>query len=133
MIYTRSNYTLILTWNPCEIFDILGVDEIHGLNAHECKLHVNNKDQSYIAGWCNYFPKESYKQGDEMFIYINLSRCTDDVNTTALVFHEVLHRAFEMDHKMDEEEFITWCENETKELVTIIKSIISLVAVDKLI
>jgi len=26
---------------------------------------------------------------------------------------------------MDEEDFITWCENETKELVTIIKSIIS--------
>ena len=57
-----------------------------------------------------------------MFIYINLSRCTDDINTTALVFHEVLHRAFEMyeNREWNEEEFITWCKSETKEIVEII-------------
>lgn len=125
MIYVRSNYTLILTWGPCEIFEILGVEEIHGLSLKECEIHVNNKQQAYIAGWCNYFPKKEYKQGDSMFIYINLSRCTDDVNTTALVFHEVLHRAFEMLEytPMEEEEFISWCEEETKEIVAIIKQL----------
>jgi hypothetical protein len=118
-VYERDEYTLLMSYNPCDVFDYFGVQEMHGLSKADCNEHVNNTEQAYIAGWCNYIPKDEYLQADPKFIFINLSRCTDDIHTMGLVMHECMHMSFFL-HK-DEEELISWAESEAYEITTIIK------------
>lgn len=127
-VIEMSLYTLILSYNPCDIFTVYGVSEMHGLNAHDCELHNNNEDQAYIAGWCNYAPKESneYFNGDRVFVFINLSRCTDDIHTMGVVMHEMMHCSGHVyaDNWTDkEEDMISFAESEAYKVVGIIKSI----------
>lgn len=117
-VYERDKYTLLMSYNPCDIFDYFGVNEMHGLNRKDCNEHVNNSEQAYIAGWCNYIPKDEYLEADPKFIFINLSRCTDDIHTMGLVMHECMHMSFFL--HTDEEELISWAESEAYEITTII-------------
>ena len=120
----RDNYTLLLSENPCQLFEYFNVDEMHGLSLAECKICNNTSDNSYIAGLSNFVPKESgeYYENDKRFVFINLLRCTDLLSTFALIMHELMHQSFAL-HKYDvnkEEEIITWCENESHEVYKII-------------
>jgi hypothetical protein len=98
---------------------------MHGLNAKDCAAHENTTKSAYIAGWSNFVPKESgeYTDDDPRFVFINLSRCTDDVNTFGLIMHELMHHSFFLhDYNMDrEEEIITWAEEESYEVFNLVK------------
>ena len=114
----REHYTLLLSYNPCEIFSFLNVSYLHGLYYADCILHENTTESAYIAGWCNYYPNS-----DKFFVFINLSRCTNDLNTTLLINHEMFHAAliiynWNLEH---EEQIVTWAEEETKQVFYIIK------------
>jgi len=114
----RSKYTLLLSKNTCEIFWHLGEAELHGLSYKECIIHKNTTQSAYIAGWCNYYPNS-----DKFFVFINLSRCTSDLETTLLINHEMIHAAlivYNWDLK-HEEQIVTWAEQETREIFNIIK------------
>lgn len=114
----REHYTLLLSYNPCEIFSFLKVSNLHGLYYADCILYENTTEDAYIAGWCNYYP-----DSDKFFVFINLSRCTSDFETTLLIFHEMLHAAmivynWNLEH---EEQIVTWAENETRQVFNLIK------------
>jgi hypothetical protein len=117
----RDKYILLLSYNPCEIFDYFNVDELHGLNKLDCENHINNTEQAYIAGLCNLVPNK-----DEMFVFINLSRCTDHLHTAGLIFHELMHLSFWVhDYNIElEEEIITYAENEGYEVVRLVYELI---------
>jgi len=108
-----DKYDLLLSFNPCEIFTHFGVTEMHGLSFEDCQLRSNTTESAYIAGFCNLDPN------GKIFVFINLSRCTDDIHTTGLVMHEMIHCSFDL--HTDEEELITWAEKETYKNVKIIK------------
>ena len=105
----RDKYDLLLSHNPCDIFTYYNVEKLHGLNLKDCKSYNNTTKDAYIAGWCNYIPNS-----DRHFIFINLSRCNNEIETYGLLMHELLHLSFDL-HKQ-EEDIITWAENESKEL-----------------
>jgi hypothetical protein len=113
----RDSYLLLISHNPCDIFDYFNVDEMHGLNKVDCERHINNTEQSYIAGWCNLIPGS-----DRYFIFINLSRCNTDVETFGHLMHELMHRSFDL-HE-DEETIITWAEMEAHRVYELIKYLI---------
>ena len=122
----RNGYILLLSYNPCDIFDYFNVDQMHGLSYLECEAHVNTKDSEYIAGWSNFIPKasEEYIANDDRFIFINLSRCTDPVKTTGLIMHEMMHHSLwrnSYNAETKEEEIITWAEEETYEVYKLVK------------
>lgn len=122
LIYDFEDYKLLLSHCPCEIFKHYGINEMHGLNYLDCTNHLNNTEQAYIAGWCNLEPKTN-----KPFVFINLSRCTDDIHTTGLVMHELSHMGF-IKYNYDiefEEEIITYAENETYKIVEIINKILN--------
>lgn len=124
----RSNYTLLLSKNPCEIFTHFAEEEMHGLSFRECVIHTNTNKDAYIAGLSNYIPKESgdYKHGDPFFVFLNLTRCTSPLETILNINHEMIHRAFEL-YNWDinkEEEIATWAEKETREVYKILKRIL---------
>jgi len=120
----RNNYTLLLGENPCEIFNYYSIKEMHGLNLYDCEKYQNTKDDSYIWGWANYVPKENniYNQGDQRYVFINMQRCGNDLETFGGVFHELMHHSFEMhNYNMDlEEEIITWAEKESHEVFSLV-------------
>lgn len=122
----RTGYVLLLSYNPCDIFNYYNVTEMHGLNFIDCDLHNNTKDSAYIAGWSNFVPKASgeYLANDDRFVFINLSRCTDPIRTTGLIMHEMMHHSLWL-HSYNvenrEEDIITWAELETYEVYDIIK------------
>jgi hypothetical protein len=95
---------------------------MHGLYLHECQERDNNSEEAYIAGWCNISPTNG-----KYFVFINLSRCTNDIKTTGLVMHEMMHLSsniFQGNWETKEEEMITFAEEETYKVVDIIKKVI---------
>ena len=122
----RENYILLLSYNPCEIFNYFNVDEMHGLSHIECKAYPNTNEDSYIAGWSNFVPKISgeYISNDDRFVFINLSRCNTEIETFGLIMHELMHHSFFLhDYNSEkEEEIITWSENESYEVFEIIET-----------
>jgi hypothetical protein len=120
----RNTYTLLLSQNPCDLFTYYNVKEMHGLSITKCQSYNNNFDSAYIAGLSNFVPKESgeYDENDQRFVFINLSRCGNDVETMGLIMHEMMHHSFFI-HNYDielEEEIITWAEEEAYEVYKII-------------
>lgn len=117
--YPRNGYELLLSYNPCEIFDYYKVDDMHGLNKISCEKYNNTTESAYFAGWCNYIPNTPY-----MFVFINLSRCTDEIRTFGLIMHELMHQAFDRfdEDLYMEEEMITWAENEAYEVYEIVNN-----------
>ena len=121
----RGAYILLLSYNPCNVFTYYNVDEMHGLSLVDCIEYENTTEDAYISGLSNFVPKESgeYNNDDPRFVFINLSRCTDDLNTFGLIMHEMMHTSFAI-HSYDinqEEEIITWAELESYEVFKIIK------------
>ena len=109
MIREFSQYTLILSDKPKDVFDYYGVVEMHGLNIH-----------SDVDGFCNVSPID-----DKPFVYINLSKCTDDIHTMGLVMHETMHLAsYLWNHNLidHEEAMITFAELEAYNIVQLIKN-----------
>lgn len=127
-VKNRDDYTLLLSTDPCEVFYYFGINEMHGLNVKACELHENTKQSAYIAGWCNFEPKKNneYDATDKRFVFINLSRCTDEVKTTGLIMHELCHQAlFRFNYDIEkEEEIITWAEKETYVIYELVKELI---------
>lgn len=130
----RENYTLLMSHNPCEIFSYYGESDLHGLNYYECAMHDNTNHSAYIAGFSNYVPKHDdsdkneYKHGDDFFVFINLSRCITELDTITLIFHEMMHRAFEL-YNWDvdkEEDMISWANDETIAVYGIVKQNINI-------
>jgi hypothetical protein len=112
-------YTLLLSYNPCDIFTHYNVTEMHGLNLADCEKHNNTTESAYIAGWCNIIPNS-----DEHYVFINLSRCNTDIETIGLIMHELMHMSFDI-HNYDiskEEEIITWAENESYKVFEIVNN-----------
>ena len=114
-IISRINYDLLLSYNPCDIFHYYNIDEMHGLNLYDCINYNNTNQSAYFAGWCNYIPNS-----DRHYIFINLSRCNTEIETFGLIMHELMHLSFDM--HTDEEELITWAENESYEVFELIKN-----------
>ena len=98
---------------------------MHGLSIAECQNYNNSSKSAYIAGLSNFVPKKSgkYNKNDKRFVFINLSRCGNDVETMGLIMHEMMHHSFFIhNYNVDkEEEIITWAENESYELFNLIK------------
>ena len=85
MYIKKDTYKLLLSPNPCYVFEHFGVKELHGLNLEDCKKHNNTRESSYIAGLANFTPDLKNR-----FIFINLSRCVNNVSTMGLVMHETI-------------------------------------------
>ena len=58
IVYKRKSYDLLISHDPNELFDYYEVEEMHGLNAKDCKAHINDETQAYIAGLSNFVPKK---------------------------------------------------------------------------
>ena len=114
IVIERKNYDLLLSNDPCEIFTHYNVAEMHGLNLIDCINYNNTNQSAYFAGWCNLIPNS-----EKYYVFINLSRCNTDIETFGLIMHELMHMSFEL--HTDEEELITWAENESYEVFKIIK------------
>jgi len=128
-----GGYVLLLSYNPSDIFLYYNVEEMHGLSLADCEKHVNNTEQAYIAGWTNYVPNKSgeYTPFDDKFVFINLSRCTDDVHTMGLIMHEMMHLSFLIngtDVDEDEEYIISWAEEESYKVFKLVKPLLGKVA-----
>jgi hypothetical protein len=125
IVYKRKSYDLLISHDPNELFDYYEVEELHGLKAKDCKAHINDETQAYIAGLSNFVPESNYKfYTDKRFIFINRMRCTDLIEATCLVFHECMHHSvwlFDYDFENKEEEIISWAEAETKEVIKLLK------------
>jgi hypothetical protein len=113
-VIIRDQYDLLLSFDCCEIFKHYDISEMHGLNLYDCVNHNNTTQSAYFAGWCNIIPnlKRNY-------VFINLSRCNTPIETFGLIMHELMHMSFDL--HTDEEELITWAENESYEVFEIIK------------
>lgn len=112
-IVDRGRYDLLLSYDPCDIFNYYNVDEMHGLNLHDCMASDNTNQSAYFAGWCNLIPNSNRN-----YVFINLSRCNTDIETFGLIMHELMHMSFDL--HTDEEELITWAENESYQVFEII-------------
>ena len=108
--FKNEKYILLLSYHPCDLFRYFNTENLHGLNLTDCQEYKNTSDDSYIAGMCNIDPHTG-----EKYIFINLSRCTDDIHTMGLVMHEAMHLAFALIE--DEEEMITFAENEAYKII----------------
>lgn len=127
LVIDRGPYDLLLSTYPCDIFTYYGVEEMHGLNLTDCRKHLNNTEQSYIAGWANHIPHEGdYHVFDRMFIFINLNRCNNDLDLICNLYHELMHWAINhYDENLEmEEEMITIAEQETREIYELTKHLI---------
>ena len=116
--FKRLNYTLLLSYNPCDIFTHYNIKEMHGLNIKDCEAYNNTSQDAYISGLCNFVPNS-----DDKFVFINLNRCNNDIKTFGLIMHELMHLSFGM-HNYDiskEEDIITWAESEAYKVFKIIK------------
>jgi hypothetical protein len=114
----KDKYDLLLSYDPCDIFTYYNVSEMHGLNLKDCQNYKNTKKNAYIAGWCNYIPNS-----DRHFVFINLSRCNNQIETFGLIMHELMHLSFDL--HTDEEELITWAEVESYKVYKSIKKFIN--------
>lgn len=123
----RGHYDLLMSIDPCEIFDYYNVTEMHGLNLKDCRAHPNTRDGSYICGWANHIPHEGeYLVSDRMFCYINLNRCNSELDLICNLYHELMHVAVnKYDENLDfEEKMISWAEGETREVFELTKLLI---------
>lgn len=114
-VIKNKHYNLLLSYDPCEIFTHYNVEEMHGLNLIDCINYNNTNQSAYFAGWCNYIPNS-----DRHFVFINLSRCNTDIETFGLIMHELMHLSFDL--HTEEEQLITWAENESYKVFETIKN-----------
>jgi len=118
-------YELILATDPCEVFKHFGVEEMHGLTLAECQAYNNTKEDAYIAGLCNVNPHNM----KDLFVFINLSRCNNDVETIILLFHEFIHLASNLhagNWAEKEEEMLLIAETETLKVFNDLKGMFRL-------
>ncbi len=114
-----DKYELLMSYDPCSLFEHFEEVNLHGLNYYDCIFRENTTEDSYIAGMNNFIPNSN-----DRYVFINLSRCNTELETITLIYHELLHQSFYRYHydvKL-EEEIITWAENETKKIYQIVKN-----------
>ena len=93
-------YTLLLSYNPCDIFKHYGVIKMHGLDLVDCEFYNNTSQDAYISGLYNFAPNS-----DDKFVFINLNRCNNDIETFGLIMHELMHLSFDIhDDDLSKEE-----------------------------
>lgn len=61
------------------------------------------------------FQKEN--PSDKKLIFINLSKCIDDIHTASLVMAELLRHSLRIHNSFQDDKIISWAENET--LITV--------------
>ena len=83
--HERWGYDVLLSGDPVDLFDHFGTDHLHGLTRSECEAYGNSESDAYIAGMANV-------TDGRPFVFINLSRCGDDM--VGLVVHEAAHLQF---------------------------------------
>lgn len=117
LIKRMPDYTLIISKEPTDIFKYYNVQEMHGLSLAECANYNNTETDSYIAGLCNYIPKQSpYELDDPCFVFINATRCRNNIESIRTIMHELMH----MRNLHREEEIITWADEETDKVYNIL-------------
>lgn len=119
--FVFEDYTLLLSNNPCSIFKHFNSEELFGLKLKDCLSYHNTNSDSYIAGLCNVSPINN-----KPFIFINISRCNNDINTMGLAMHETSHLYWLLNYdtlKDNEEKIITKSETEAYKIVQIINKI----------
>jgi hypothetical protein len=115
-----DSYHLLLSDDPCSIFEYYEEAKLCGLDYHDCIFRENTPEDSYLAGLCNMIPYSKDKQ----FVFINTLKCTDDLSTILLINHELMHHSLYL-HTYNlhrEEEIISWAEQETRKVYEIIKN-----------
>ena len=120
-VYKFNDYDLILSYDPSDVFKYYDVSEMHGLNLKDCLNHPNTSEDSYIAGWCNISPESG-----KPFVFINLTRCTDDMHTTGLIIHELNHLYWLLYQATlfdSEEKIITRAEEETYRIFQLVRDL----------
>jgi hypothetical protein len=114
-----KDYILILSKNPCDIFEYFDVENLHGLNYKKCLSHKNTKESAYIAGLTNKIPKT-----EKDFLFLNLNRLGKGKEKMGLIMHETMHLSLEL-HKHDvnkkEEKIITWAEEQAYKIYNLIE------------
>ena len=116
-----SDFDLLMSYDPCEIFEYFDVEELHGLNFEECKEYDNTDEDAYIAGWCNISPDD-----EKPFVFVNITRCTNTMRTTGLIMHELSHLYWMLNSdnlEEMEEEIITNSEERTYEIMKLINQV----------
>lgn len=119
-VYKFDDYDLILSYDPSDVFKYYDVSHMHGLNLKDCLNHPNTSEDSYIAGWCNIAPNNEAKP----FVYINLTRCTDDMHTTGILMHEFVHLYWLLNEEEildSEEKVITQAEEEAYRIFQLVR------------
>ncbi len=114
-----KGYTLILSNNPCDIFEYFNVEKLHGLDYKKCLSYKNTKDDAYIAGLTNYIPKSK-----KIFLFLNINRLGKGKERMGLIMHETMHLSLQIhkhDVKKKEEEIITWAQEEAEKIYDIIE------------
>lgn len=130
--FNFDTYKLCLSYNPCDLFTYFNSNYLHGLDYHSCLGYTNTKEDSYISGMNNEIPrhwlwnngdKQIYNRFTPRYVFINLSRCNNELDTITLIYHELLHQSLYIhDYNMEnEEEIISWAEEETKRIYKIVK------------
>jgi hypothetical protein len=117
IVIKRDKYYLLLSYNPCDIFAYYNVTDMHGLNIKDCLAYKNTNKDAYIAGWCNKIPNSN-----NYYVFLNLNRCIIEIETFALIMHELIHMSFYL--HTDEEELISWAELESFKVFEIVKNIL---------
>lgn len=127
-------YTLLLSYDQCEIFSYLNVSNLHGLDLLEC----TKCEHEYIIGWANQYP-----DGIRHFLFLNMLSLSqmDCIERTAAIMHETSHISCEWVFtesrwlrpdelkvlRGDEEELqITWSEREAIEVCDIIEELLNM-------
>ena len=112
---------LFIVGNKSEdMFTFFGVDEMHGVNRFDAQKKVDTKNSAYIAGFCNEFPNDPSK----FFLFINSLRFNGTYEDYLTVMHECMHLSFLVNGinvAENEEEIITWGENQSMALIKVLK------------
>lgn len=117
-VHKFKDYTLILSKNPCDIFNYFDVEKLHGLNYKSCLSHKNTKDDAYLSGLTNIIPETK-----KYFLFINTSRLGKGKEKMGLIMHETTHLSlllYKYDVEKKEEEIITWAEKEAYKIFDLI-------------
>lgn len=118
-------FLLLLGNKSVDVFNYFNVEELHGLYKSQAEKYPETRDDAYIAGFCNYIPKPNnkYQYGDEVFIFINVSRLKNNMKDATLIMHETMHLSLMLHNwniKDKEEQIITDAEKYANEILNYI-------------
>ena len=111
-----AQFVLLIGNNAVDLFDYYSVQEMHGVNRHDCINRIA-EGGTYIDGFANYNPYDTALTTKPLpFVFINRSALKGDYRDITLINHEMAHMSlllhnWDVDNK--EEEIVTWAEEYT--------------------